>query len=264
MIKLIFNYIDKFKRHYAKNLLIDRIDSINIYHKFIHILAGLRLKRMSAKCSTLEDFYKLITSFHYSFRNRKTNTVKVRLAQKKYEIIEFIKEVAKIRARVIFEIGTYDGGTLFLLTRYTSPNAIFISLDLPILRDKSGYPPYRIPFYKFFTSKNQKIFLIRGDSHDSSVFKKIKRILKKKEIDILFIDGDHSYEGVKKDFEMYSPLVRNKGIIAFHDIVVHPPELKCEVSKFWNEIKENYDYREIIQNSNQDWAGIGLLRYEKK
>jgi len=43
-------------------------------------------------------------------------------------------------------------------------------------------------------------------------------------LDFLFIDGDHTYEGVKRDFEMYSPLVRNGGIIAFHDIVKHPPE----------------------------------------
>jgi len=42
--------------------------------------------------------------------------------------------------------------------------------------------------------------------------------------DFLFIDGDHTYEGVEGDFEMYSPLVRRGGIIAFHDIVPGPPE----------------------------------------
>jgi predicted O-methyltransferase YrrM len=43
--------------------------------------------------------------------------------------------------------------------------------------------------------------------------------LKDNKVDFLFIDADHSYEGVKKDFEMYSPLVRKGGIIAFHDII---------------------------------------------
>jgi len=33
--------------------------------------------------------------------------------------------------------------------------------------------------------------------------KKIKAILRDKKVDFLFIDADHSYEGVKKDFEMY-------------------------------------------------------------
>jgi Methyltransferase domain len=36
-------------------------------------------------------------------------------------------------------------------------------------------------------------------------------------IDMLFIDGDHSYEGVKLDFELYSKLLSPKGIILIHD-----------------------------------------------
>ncbi len=36
-------------------------------------------------------------------------------------------------------------------------------------------------------------------------------------IDVLFIDGDHSYEGVKLDFELYSKLLSPKGVILIHD-----------------------------------------------
>jgi hypothetical protein len=36
-------------------------------------------------------------------------------------------------------------------------------------------------------------------------------------IDLLFIDGDHSYEGVKKDFELYSKILNDNGIIIIHD-----------------------------------------------
>jgi len=78
-------------------------------------------------------------------------------------------------------------------------------------------------------------------------------------LSFLFIDGDHTYEGVKKDFEMYSPLVKKDEIIAFHDIVPHPPEIGCEVSRFWNEIKHSYRYYEIVKDWNQGWAGIGIL-----
>jgi hypothetical protein len=48
----------------------------------------------------------------------------------------------------------------------------------------------------------------------------------------LFIDGDHTYEGVRRDFEMYSPLVRKGGIIAFHDIYPGPEESVGGVPKF--------------------------------
>lgn len=36
-------------------------------------------------------------------------------------------------------------------------------------------------------------------------------------IDFLFIDGDHSYEGVKKDFELYSTILNDNGVIIIHD-----------------------------------------------
>jgi hypothetical protein len=58
--------------------------------------------------------------------------------------------------------------------------------------------------------------------------------LRDKKVDFLFIDADHSYEGIKKDFEMYSLLVRKGGIIAFHDIV---PSGYPTLHKFWNEVK---------------------------
>jgi len=41
----------------------------------------------------------------------------------------------------------------------------------------------------------------------------VKKILAGRQVDFLFIDGDHSYEGVKKDFEMYSSLVRKGGVV---------------------------------------------------
>lgn len=37
------------------------------------------------------------------------------------------------------------------------------------------------------------------------------------QIDFLFIDGDHSVEGCRSDFEMYSPKISSGGFIAFHD-----------------------------------------------
>lgn len=36
-------------------------------------------------------------------------------------------------------------------------------------------------------------------------------------IDMIFIDGDHSYEGVKRDWELFSPFVRQFGVVVFHD-----------------------------------------------
>ncbi|MEM4674909.1 MAG: class I SAM-dependent methyltransferase, partial [Nitrososphaerota archaeon] len=98
-----------------------------------------------------------------------------------------------------------------------------------------GYPEWRIPLYKSFAKEGQRIHLIRADSHDPKTLEIVKRILGDGKLDFLFIDGDHTYEGVKRDFEIYSPLVRRGGIIAFHDIVPGPPENVGGVPTFWNE-----------------------------
>jgi predicted O-methyltransferase YrrM len=36
-------------------------------------------------------------------------------------------------------------------------------------------------------------------------------------IDLIFIDGDHSYEGVKRDWELFLPHIKPSGIVVFHD-----------------------------------------------
>jgi predicted O-methyltransferase YrrM len=40
-----------------------------------------------------------------------------------------------------------------------------------------------------------------------------------KPIDMIFIDGDHSYEGVKKDWDLYSPHLSEFGYVVFHDTI---------------------------------------------
>ena len=45
----------------------------------------------------------------------------------------------------------------------------------------------------------------------------------RRELDLAFIDGDHSEEAVRADFGRISPFVRPGGIIAFHDISDHFP-----------------------------------------
>lgn len=253
LLKKLLNYI-------SKTILIDCIDSINLLYKIISFKAGLKLRKLSLGCKSLEDFYDLINTFTYSIYQKSKFTVAIKLYQKKDEIIEFIKIYSKIDPKIIFEIGTYDGGTLFFLSKFANSNATLITLDLPIIRDGVGYSPAKIPFYKSFKSKSQKIYFIRDDSHRISALKKVKKILKNKKIDALFIDGDHTYEGVKKDFEIFSPLVRDGGIIAFHDIFEHPIEMNCQVSVFWNEIKEQFESKEIISKDLEQWAGIGIIQ----
>jgi predicted O-methyltransferase YrrM len=172
------------------------------------------------------------------------------------ELMELGQVIAAAKPLRALEIGTARGGTLFVLCRLAAPDATVISVDLPHGAFGGGYSPLRIPLYKRFASPGQSLHLIRGNSHDMDTLQRVRTILGSEPLDYLFIDADHTYEGVKRDFQMYSPLVRKGGTVAFHDIA--PGQPGCEVPRFWGEIKDQYLSREII-DPKEGW-GIGVLQ----
>lgn len=198
------------------------------------------------KCSSIEDFVDLAFNI---FNVSPFKSWSIRPAQVKEEITKLLRLLAQHKPKFILEIGTAGGGTLFLFARASSPDAIIISIDLPGGRFSGGYPESRKHLYESFAMHKQKIHLVREDSHAPATFNIIKKILEGRKLDFLFIDGDHMYNGVKTDFEMYGKLVRKGGIIVFHDICPHPPQTGCEVNMFWCEIKDEYEYMEIVR----DW-----------
>ena len=174
------------------------------------------------------------------------------------EILAFLKLLTQRPPATVLEIGTDKGGTFFLLSRVAAPDALLLSLDLPVGR-KSAYPAWREPLYRAFRRERQRVELTRLDSHDPRTREKIRELLGGRKLALLFIDGDHSYDGVKLDFEMYSPLVAGGGMIAFHDIVDRREAGACGVPAFWRELKQNRRHLEIVKDWQQGGWGIGVL-----
>ncbi len=75
---------------------------------------------------------------------------------------------------------------------------------------------------------------------------------------------NHTYEGVKLDFEMYSPLVRLGGMIVLHDIIYHPEGYKDSITQKLSltgsgtKVKVNHQIVEIIEEPKK-WGGIGII-----
>jgi len=217
----------------------------------------LEIKTESKKCNSLEELISFVFSFKY-------DKYTIRPIQKKGEMKTLIKILAQKKPKALLEIGTARGGTLFLLCKISHPDAIIFSIDLP--EGQFGgqtYPNWKVPLYQSFSKDGQKLHLLRSNSHNPNTFLEIKRLLGNNTLDFLLIDGDHNYEGVKQDFEMYSPLVSKAGMIAFHDINDGPIKKVGGVRKFWKELNNNYPHFEILENTQVEGYGLGVLFNQK-
>ncbi len=225
-------------------------------YEFLGHTAGSSLKLRAQRSVKTEELISVISNVSAPLKPLGWSNS---LQQVKREIGTLLSMLRKRNVKSMMEIGTRNGGTLFLFSWTLPSDAKIISLDLPSEQSiKRGYDRFKTSRLASFIQTGQQLTLLRGDSHNPSSLSKAKSALKGEKIDFLFIDGDHTYEGVKKDFEMYSPLVRKGGLVAFHDICGHDLGVS-EVDRYWSEIKNRYPHTEIIENPNQKWAGIGLL-----
>jgi predicted O-methyltransferase YrrM len=181
------------------------------------------------------------------------------LVQKPDEIRRLVRLVRTLRPRRVLEIGTAHGGTFYLWTRVAAPDARLISVDLPPWERDDPGEGETVRRLRSFTRKAQQLHLLRSDSHDRETERAVEALLGDDRLDVLFIDGDHSYDGVRSDFSAYSRLVGPGGLVAFHDIHPHSKGWGGEVPRFWNEIKDAYRSTEFIADRSQDGFGIGVL-----
>lgn len=174
------------------------------------------------------------------------------------EIIGFLEHAAAAEPRTVLEIGTATGGTHFLLGAALPSVSLEIGVDLFVRNTR---------LLETFSRPGCAQRFIHGSSRAAATRAAVQAALVGRPIDLLFIDGDHSLAGVRADFELYAPLVRPGGLIAFHDIV---PDFRTrygrdtgryagDVPRFWQEVRHRFaSAREFIADPEQDGLGIGV------
>lgn len=227
------------------------------------IMAGTHRERGLRQLRLLErKLFSKQARFAVPFAYRGSGYFKtIEPRQNPIEIEELYKKVCELTPKAVLEIGTARGGTLYLWTQAAAADAIIVSVDLPGGKFGGAYLKCRIPFYQSFARPEQQMHLLRCDSHKRETFEQVKHLFGSRLVDFAFIDGDHTYEGVKADFQLYGPLVRPGGLIGFHDVLPRPDMPDIQVNRFWGEIRDKYESMEFIgPDGSGRQIGIGLIR----
>ena len=178
--------------------------------------------------------------------------LRVGTMQIREEIIALAREVEKLKPKVILEIGTARGGTLLIWSGLASAQVITCDLE--------HYPAQKTLLQAMQPPQSKcAITLLTGNSHAAEFKQRVARALNGNQADFIFIDGDHTLEGVTADYNDYKEFARPGGIIAFHDIVEHQPYASNQVYHLWKAIKPVANTREFVNDPLQCGFGIGVV-----
>jgi hypothetical protein len=193
------------------------------------------------------------------------------LIQYRWEFEQLYKEV-ELHAKAmteetttynILEIGSERGGSLYYWLKLVGMyGGKVVSVDLPNGLYDVDYNVWE----NWFNHDNTSFGRIQGSSHSPLVKESIEDSLHGELFDFVFIDGDHTYAGIKQDFLLALELTngypseKTRSIIALHDICPHAKAGGSEVHRLWKEIVEaGYKTRVLMSKPNQDERGIGCV-----
>lgn len=214
---------------------------------FSRWLAFRRLEQYHARPRTLEETVDWATHFgRYGY-------LTIHTLQKRTEIIALAKAVAALEPQTILEIGTARGGTLLVWSSLAARRVI--SCDLV-------HRPAQKPLLEALPPPGSgcRVTLLTGNSHDAGFKQRVAQELAGEKVDFLFIDGDHTVDGVAADYNDYKEFVRPGGLIAFHDIIENQPLPDNQVFHFWKQVKPGKTVEEFVDDPGQCGFGIGIIR----
>jgi hypothetical protein len=213
----------------------------------------------------LRQIYAKDFSLYESLQQRREGLHDLRILQKtlsgnrggqqQFEIDSLAYLFAERGVRSYLEVGARYGDSFYDVMRRLPVGSKGVCVDFPgNVWGTAGSSEALEAACEKLRKKGYNITIILGDSTDPRVVKEVERL---GPFDAALLDGDHRYNGIKKDFENYASLC---GIVALHDIVGHGQRhsegIEVEVPKFWREIKTKESVEFIAPGSAM---GIGVV-----
>lgn len=170
--------------------------------------------------------------------------------------------VRNLKPKNILVIGSLKGFIPAILAKACKDNhqGHVDFVDAAYEEDDQGKNWQGIGFWKKINPKEHfsKIFVDKYISTHVMTNKEFAKKYNKKRYQYIYIDGDHSYEGVKLDYKLFYPKLDKDGLMLFHDVVAKGKLTGGQYGayKFWKELKN----KEKLTFPYPQHSGLGIIR----
>jgi Methyltransferase domain len=124
-------------------------------------------------------------------------------------------ELAK-GARTVLEIGSYLGASACCFAARLKKQGSGQVFCIDTWTNDAMSEGHRDTFVEFMRNVRPfKLFVVPVRGYSTEVVPDVRRFTSR--LDVLFVDGDHSYIGAKADWEAYKCLLRGGSVVIFHD-----------------------------------------------
>lgn len=234
------------------------IDVDQIVKKIKHGASSIEVKKR-----VLNNFKKLKTDYWLEKNIEGYENSLSRNDESCFDLVSFLNWFAKeFKPENYLEIGVRRGRSMSQVVT-SSPSTNIVGFDLWI-KDYSSIPEKGIftenPGPEFVLSELQKF----GLSNKPKLIKgysqiELEKYFKDKNntqfFDLIVVDGDHTYNGAKKDLEITFEHLKDGGVLVFDDII-HPSHK--ELKQLWNEFKEEKKDFIFIEELSGSGTGIAI------
>ena len=179
----------------------------------------------------------------------------VTTAQIDWELMQLVEIYDRLDPMRTLEIGSQFGGTLYYWLTGADDGACVANID--ILQNMTDADKLKLPDqWRSWCPYGVEYRPFIGRSDDPDIIAAVKEFMP--ELDFLFIDACHTYEGARADFLQYGPLVRKGGVIALHDLITPEFSPHIQVWQLWREIQAaGYVTQEL--RAGGAYGGIGVV-----
>ncbi len=168
----------------------------------------------------------------------------------RYFIYDLIRN---LKPTQIVELGTYKGGSLFSMAQAIKDGKMkcqLVGVDTWEGDKHTGF--YGPDIFKNVKNISKKVYNEVSIKLVKQSFDIGSQRIDNKSVDILHIDGLHTYKAVKHDFDRWVSKVKTNGIVLFHD--TQETKGDFEVYRLWNELKKKHPYFDFFHSH-----GLGLI-----